>query len=145
MATVTVAGAHGQTVTLSFDTNANAVLAQKLADAITSGVQAGSILPAVDTDGPPPPVPAGKTGEFVITENGAVILPQRYDAVVNTANDAIVFGSGDAGESVLSSIGNLTFFCDRWFRHGRRRRRRQSHRHPGERQGRLVGQYRERR
>jgi Ca2+-binding RTX toxin-like protein len=111
MATVTVAGAHGQTVTLSFDTNANAVLAQKLADAITSGVQAGSILPAVDTDGPPPPVPAGKTGEFVITENGAVILPQRYDAVVNTANDAIVFGSGDAGESVLSSIGNLTFFA----------------------------------
>ena len=65
MATVTVSGAHGQTVTLNFDTNANAALAGQLAAAITAGVETGSIVPAVDTDGPPPPLAPGKIGEFV--------------------------------------------------------------------------------
>jgi Ca2+-binding RTX toxin-like protein len=111
MPTVTVAGAHGTTVTLTFDTSANVSLAERLAAAITSGVQAGSILPAVDTDGPPPPLPAGKTGEFVQTKDGVTMLPSGYTAFVNTASDAVVFGSGDAGESVLSSIGDLTFFA----------------------------------
>jgi Ca2+-binding RTX toxin-like protein len=111
MPTVTVAGANAQTVTLSFDTNANAVLAGKLAAAITAGVQGGTILPAVDTDGPPPPLPPGTTGEFVQTEDGLTVLPHGYKAFVNTAPDAVVFGSGDNGESVLSSVGNLTFFA----------------------------------
>ncbi len=111
MAIVTVAGAHGQTVALKFDTQANAVLAQKLAAAITAGVQGGTILPAVDTDGPPPTLPGGATGEFVQTKDGLTILPHGYKAVVDTANQAVIFGSGDNGESVLSSIGNLTFIA----------------------------------
>lgn len=111
MATVTVAGAHGQTVTLSFDATANAALAQKLADAITSGVQAGTILPAVDTDGPPPGLSPGQTGEFVVTKPGMAILPPGYKAVVSTAHQAVIFGSGDAGKSVLSSIGGINFFA----------------------------------
>jgi Ca2+-binding RTX toxin-like protein len=111
MATVTVAGAHGQVVTLTFDTTANAILAQKLAAAITAGVQAHTILPAVDTDGPPPPLPPGATGEFVQTKDGLTILPSGYKAVVDTAHEAVIFGSGDNGESVLSSIGDLTFIA----------------------------------
>ena len=56
MSIVTVLGAHGQIVSLSFDTDANAALAGKLAAAITAGVRNGSIAPAADTDGPPPPL-----------------------------------------------------------------------------------------
>jgi Ca2+-binding RTX toxin-like protein len=111
MPTVTVAGANAQTVTLSFDTNSNAVLAGQLAAAITAGVHGGSILPAVDTDGPPPPLPPGAIGEFIQTQDGTTVLPSGYKAFVNTAPEAIVFGSGGAGESVLSSIGDLRFFA----------------------------------
>jgi Ca2+-binding RTX toxin-like protein len=111
MFTVTVAGAHGHTVTLNYDSAANAALAQQLADAITAGVHNGTILPAIDTDGPPPTVPSGKTGEWVQSKDGFTILPHGYEAVVNTAHDAIIFGSGDAGESILSSKDNLNFFA----------------------------------
>lgn len=111
MPTVTVAGAHHQTVTLHYDSTANAALARQLAAAITAGVQGGSIVPAVDTDGPPPTLPPGKTGEFVQTMDGLTILPHGYKAVVDTAPDAVIFGSGDNGESVLASTGLLDFFA----------------------------------
>ena len=111
MPTVTVAGADGHIVSLTYDSAANAALAQRLAAAITAGVDAGTIIPAVDTDGPPPTVPGGKIGEWVQTHDGTTILPTGYKAVVDTAKDAIIFGSGATGESVLSSIGDLTFFA----------------------------------
>jgi Ca2+-binding RTX toxin-like protein len=111
MPTVTVAGAHGQIVSLTFDSASNAALAQKLASAITVGVQDGTIIPAVDTDGLPPPVPSGKIGEWVQTHDGTTILPSGYNAVVDTAADSTIFSSGGNGESVLSSVGDLTFFA----------------------------------
>jgi Ca2+-binding RTX toxin-like protein len=111
MAIVTVEGAHGQIVSLSFDTAANAALARKIAAALTDGVRNGSILPAVDTDGPPPPLAPGTTGEFVQTADGLTILPHGYKAFVDTASESVVFGSGDADESVLSSVGDMTFFA----------------------------------
>ena len=55
MSTVTVLGAHSQIFTLTYDTAANAALARQLAAAISAGVKDGTLLPAVDTDGPPPP------------------------------------------------------------------------------------------
>ncbi len=109
MPTVTVAGANGQTVTLSFDTDANAILASKLAAAISAGVQAGTIVPASDTEGPPPPLNPGQTGEWVQTNTGFTALSPGYKAVVDNAPNAVIFGSGDADESVLSGAGNLTF------------------------------------
>ena len=109
MSIVTVLGAHGQIVSLSFDTDANAALARKLAAALTAGLRNGSIAPAVDTDGPPPPLPPGATGEFVQTEDGLTDLPAGYKAFVDTASESVVFGSGDADQSVLSSVGDMTF------------------------------------
>src|SRR4051794_1698541 len=111
MQTVTVAGAHGDTVTLNYDSSSNAMLARQLAAAITSAVQNLTILPATDTDGPPPVLPPGATGEFVKTLNGVTALPRGYQAVVNTADKALIFGSGDAHETVLSSKGDLTFIA----------------------------------
>ena len=111
MPTVTVAGANSETVTLTFDSIANAALARQLAGAITAGVQAGSIVPADNTNGPPPPLPPGKTGEFIQTQDGLTILPPGYQAFVNTAKEAEVFGSGDVDELVLSSTGDLSFFA----------------------------------
>jgi len=78
---ITVAGANSHTVTVPFDTNANVALAQKLAAAITAGVQAGTIIPAVDTNGQPPPLPPGATGEFVQTQDGLVPLHSDYDSL----------------------------------------------------------------
>jgi Ca2+-binding RTX toxin-like protein len=111
MTTVTVAGAHGQTVALDYDSNSSAILARKLAAAITAGVETGAILPAVDTDGPPPPLPPNKIGEFVTEIGGMTSLPSGYKAVVNIAPNEVIFGSGDADESVLSSIGKFSFFA----------------------------------
>ena len=81
MSIVTVVGAHGQIVSLSFDTDANAALARKLAAAITAGVRNGSIAPAVDTDGPPPPLAPGATGEFVQTNDGLTDPAARLQGV----------------------------------------------------------------
>ncbi len=111
MPAVTVAGTNSQTVTLHYDTNANAVLAQQLAGAITAGVEGGSIFAVSDTRGPPPPPPQGKTGAFFLSQAPLTSLPHGYTAVVDTAKNAVIFGSGDNGESVLSSTGNLTFIA----------------------------------
>jgi Ca2+-binding RTX toxin-like protein len=112
MPSVTVAGANSQTVTLNFDSQANAALATQLASALTAGIKNGSIIPAVDTDGPPPPLPSGKTGQFVQTQSGTTHLPVGYDAYVDTAPNAIVFGSGGNNESILAdSSSNLDFFA----------------------------------
>src|SRR5271156_6568604 len=100
MFSVTVAGAHGHAVTLSYDSAANAALAQQLANAIPAGVQNGTIIPATDSNGPPPAVPLGKTGEWVQSNPGCPIPPHGYRAVFNPPDQAIILGSGDAGESI---------------------------------------------
>lgn len=111
MPLVTVAGAHNQFVTLSFNSAANATLARQLANAITAGVLGGTILPSDSKDGPPPNLPGGVTGEFVQSTNGMTILKPGYDALVVTAKHAVVFGSGDNNKSVLSSKDDLSFFA----------------------------------
>lgn len=107
MPSVTVAGASGKTVTLFYDSSANASIASTLAKQITKGVASGKILPSADSA---PPLPAGKIGEFdKETSGGVTRLPTGYKAVVDNAASAIILGSGDAGESVLAGAGNLTF------------------------------------
>ncbi len=111
MPTVTVPGAGHQTLSLSFDSAANAQIAAQLAASITRGVENGSIIPYDDTGGLPPTVPSGKIGEFIQTRPGFSSLPNGYDDVIVTARAATVLGSGDANEAVLSSGGDLTFIA----------------------------------
>jgi Ca2+-binding RTX toxin-like protein len=110
MPTVTVAGAGQHSVALNFDTSANVDLARQLAAAITAGVNAGSIVPVAGGAGPPS-LPAGRIGEFIQTHDGLTILPPGYAVVVDTAKDAVIFGSGDPNETVLISSGDATFIA----------------------------------
>jgi hypothetical protein len=108
--TITVPGANGTTVSLSYDTQSNAALAQRIADAIRNGVDNNTILPVDKKFGPPPSLPTGVTGEFIQSVTGVTQLPQDYKDVVNTAKTGAIYGSGDPNEQVLSGgRGNLTF------------------------------------
>ncbi len=109
---VTVLGSQAQTITLNYDSSSNAALASQLAGLITDGIRALEIIPASDANGRPPQVPHGKTGEYVQRNSGTTVLPDRYTAYVTTAPNAVVFGSGEANESILSGeTTNLTFFA----------------------------------
>jgi len=110
--TVSVLGASGKPVFLNYDSSSNFLLAQELAATITKGVEAGTILPASDVTGPPPPLPAGKSGEFVKTLSGLTALPPGYTAAVVTAPNAFLLGSGGVGQKVLTDEAtNLTFLA----------------------------------
>ncbi len=107
MPNVTIAGAGGATVTLSFDSATNAALARTLAGAVSAGVAAGSIVPASSTNGLPPAVPAGKIGEWLQQTKGSTALPAGYGAIVAT-KAATILGTGETNATVLSS-GGLVF------------------------------------
>jgi len=110
MAVVTVLGAHGA-VMLTYSASENAVLAARLAAAISAGVANSSIAPADSQDGPPPALTAGATGEFIASTNGVTFLPTGYNDIVmpDTASQAVIFGSAGPNEQVLAGSGNLTF------------------------------------
>ena len=108
MPSVTVLGASASTVTVPFTTSQNIALAQQVANAISIANQSGADLASQDTT---PPLPQGKFGEFVKTQPGMNVLPAGYRDVVNNASNAIIFGSGDSGERILSGTGNLSFFA----------------------------------
>jgi len=99
---VTVPGTNGSTISLSYDSKTNAALAQRIADSIKQGVDNNTIFQADNKDGPPPPVPAGKTGEYIQSLSASTTLPPSYKDVVNDAKTGAIFGSGDPGEGVLS-------------------------------------------
>lgn len=111
---VTVLGANNQTVTLTYDSAGNAAIAAQIAAAITHGVEDGSIIPVNGGSGAvqvPPPLPAGKLGEYVQKHDGLSSMLPGYADVVVTAASATVLGSGDANEAILSSEGHLTFIA----------------------------------
>jgi Ca2+-binding RTX toxin-like protein len=111
MAVVTVLGANGTVVPLTYGSGENAALAAQIAAAISAGVSGGTIIPADSKNGPPPPLPAGTTGEFVASTNSVTFLPHGYKDVAVSASQAVIFGSGDAHEQVLVGSGNLTFYA----------------------------------
>lgn len=108
---VTVAGAHGTTLTLPFGPQ-NGPLAAQLAGVISAGVENGSIFAYESFGGPIPNPPPGETGEFIVTTPQIAKLPAAYTAVVMDASSATILGGGGANESVLAGLGNLTFFGD---------------------------------
>ncbi len=114
MPSVTILGASHEIVTLHYDSAANANIAAMIAAGITHGVETGTVAPVNGGSGSiqiPPPVPAGKTGEFVQKHDGLSIMLPGYKDVVVTAGAATVLGSGDANEAILSSEGDLTFIA----------------------------------
>jgi len=114
MPSVTVLGVSHETITLNYDSAANAAIASVIAAAISHGVETGSIIPVNGGFGAiqiPPPLPGGKTGEFVQMHDGMSIMLPGYKDVVVTAGTATVLGSGDANEAILSSKGDLTFIA----------------------------------
>jgi Ca2+-binding RTX toxin-like protein len=111
MTIVTVPGANHSTVSLSYDVDANALLARFIAGVIKTGLAGGTIEAFDNKSGFPPPLPPGTTGEFVQSISGGTILPPGYDFVVDSAKNAQIFGNGDANEAVLVGKGNLEFFA----------------------------------
>jgi Ca2+-binding RTX toxin-like protein len=111
MSTVTVSGAQGQTISLQFDSAANASIARALTSHLSAGIANGSIVVASSADGSPVAPPAGKVGEWVQVDSGAAFLKPGEKAVINTAPSAVIFGAADANESIISGTGNLTFFA----------------------------------
>src|SRR5580692_4716773 len=114
MPSVTVLGVSHETITLNYDSAANAHIASVIAAAITHGVEMGSITPVNGGFGTiqiPPPLTGGKTGEFIQMHDGMSIMLPGYKDVVVTAGTATVLGSGDTNEAILSSEGDLTFIA----------------------------------
>jgi Ca2+-binding RTX toxin-like protein len=114
MPSVTLLGAGHETIRLAYDSTANALIAAQIAAAISKEIEAGSVIPVDGGTGPiqvPPPLPGGKTGEFVQKYDGMSIMTPGYKDVVVTAASATVLGSGDANEAILSSEGELTFIA----------------------------------
>src|ERR1051326_4664505 len=111
MPTVPLPGANHTAVTLSYDRDANAMLALHVASAIRAGVDNNTIFQFDNKSGTAPPVPPGETGEFIQSESGTTILPPGYDYVVDSAHDATILGNGDRNEQVLARSGNLKFFA----------------------------------
>jgi Ca2+-binding RTX toxin-like protein len=108
MPDVTVLGAGGSTVTVPLTTNQNLAIAQAVAANLTASILAGNTVATQDSI--QQPLPPGKTGEFVKTVDGLSAMPPGYSGVVNVSSNAIIFGSGDTGQQILSGTGNLTFF-----------------------------------
>lgn len=129
MATVTVAGASG-TITLPFKSQANASLAQQLADQISAAITGGGLIAASYNAAPLPPspsVPGGSLGEQVIGDNAptatspaSIQNPSGYPAlVVNASNPVTVNGAPSQGPySIIGGNGGLTFYGQGSFQGG---------------------------
>jgi Ca2+-binding RTX toxin-like protein len=110
MYSVTIAGAHGRTITLSFDTAANAALATQIAEQIAVNIAHHTEVAEDSAFGVPPPLD-GLRGLWTQTTSGITVLPKGYDDVVSSAPNAVIFGAGDPNENVLAGAGNLAFFA----------------------------------
>ena len=111
MPIVTVPGANHSTVSLSYDLDANALLARYIAGVIKTGLAGGTIDAFDNKSGFAPPLPPGMTGEFVQSKSGATLLPKGYDFVVDAANSAADFRQRRRQRAVLVGSGNLQFFA----------------------------------
>src|ERR1019366_8874441 len=104
-------------VSLPYDVDANAALAQYVANAIASGL--GTTIIGADNQHTmnPPALPAGKLGEFVeITSTAGVItLPKGYNYLVDAApNASFIDTNSNSGQEILVGGGNLTFTRISW-------------------------------
>lgn len=110
---VTINGSSDQAITLNFDTTANFALAKQIAAGINTGIAAGTIVTAFDSNRPPPPLPASVTGALVQTEVPLAVLPHGYTiGLVTKSGPALLFGNGTPDEKILSDAKtDLTFIA----------------------------------
>ena len=108
MPSVTVSGAAGRVATLSYDSAANAAVAQGIAAQIQAALLAGTERAADNALGAPPAL-NGLRGLFTQSLSGLTTVPQGYDDIVAAAPLAIIYGNSDAGQRVLSGSGSLIF------------------------------------
>jgi Ca2+-binding RTX toxin-like protein len=106
---VTVQSAHSTTVTLTYNSSANASLAEYVAAAIQAGIGGGSVLAESSAYGIAPSIPVGKTGEWVETLTTPTTLATRYDYIVDAAANANITGPNDSNVQVIAGSGNLIF------------------------------------
>src|SRR3954451_14794733 len=103
VSSVTVHASNNSTVTLEFDATSNAALAQQVAGLLSAGIDAGTVVTAFDTDGPPPVLPSTVSGAFVQTQLPIFNLPPGYSSdLVTKPGSAVVYGSGANNETTLS-------------------------------------------
>jgi hypothetical protein len=104
----TITGVGGATLSLAFDTLANAALLQPLLTSISNGVVAGTVLPALTWS--PPPIPGGKSGLLQIDSSGVVFIPAGYAAAIDDATGPVTLSGGASnGQLVAAGKGGLTF------------------------------------
>jgi Ca2+-binding RTX toxin-like protein len=110
MASVTVPGTGGSTVTIPPSTNASFIVAKNIADAIaaaggkldiTQGVFGGTI----------PWPPAGKVGEVVLSGDagGGATIPAGYSFIVNNANAPVTITAGNNQSLITGGKGTSVF------------------------------------
>ncbi len=111
---VTIPGGGDRTISLGFDSKTNFTLAKQIATQITAGINAGSIVTAYDSDGPPPTIPAGISGALVQTQSSLVVMPTGYAIdLVTKPGAAVVLSSGAPNETILSDVAtDLTFLAN---------------------------------
>jgi Ca2+-binding RTX toxin-like protein len=112
MAAVRVPSLTGK-LTLHYNSTQTANVADQLASTMETGVQTGMLVPHQSSDGSPPSLPLHwLTGEWIQNTGGFTVLPDNYGAVVDTASDAVIFGSTDTDQRVLSDANSHLAFVD---------------------------------
>ena len=111
VSSVTIQGSSAKPVTLGFDATSNFALAQQIAAQLNAGIASGAIVTEDDTGGSLPTLPSSVTGAYVQSTSSEVTLPSGYSSdLVTKSGNAVVFGSDQANQTILSDVTtNLTF------------------------------------
>src|SRR6478672_3589108 len=106
MVDVTLSGGSGGQVSLPFDSQSQAALAQSVLGAI-AGNQTVTYTPGSNL---PPATGSGTTLVIDATPSAPITLPAGYDGlVIRDGMAATVTGGGGDGQVVLAGSGGLTF------------------------------------
>jgi Ca2+-binding RTX toxin-like protein len=106
--TVTIQGSNNLPVSMHFDATSNLALAQQIATFLNAQIDVGKLVTNYDAA---PPLPTGVSGAYVQTTTEVVKLPPGYTTdLITKPGSAIVLGSGEADETILSDEQtSLTF------------------------------------
>jgi Ca2+-binding RTX toxin-like protein len=113
---VTVQGPRATTVTLTYDSSANALLAQFLANAITAGINSSSIIPSDSAfSGSPPSIPTGRVGEYVqdTPAVGPAMISIGLDDFIAPSTFNVLDNNPDLAQNLLAGTSSGQFIAQR--------------------------------